>query len=145
MLLDEVPSDLHHRVERTLQDLLRPITDELTRRFGHFLIICLDQLSQLRLEKMSVCRPTCKLCSEIECVRVCVCVYRVVLQVQVGQQRHVEDRLPPDAAVTICISQPGYGIQPATLTDDSTLKGRGVQIGGGVLDCPHVKACCTEQ
>lgn len=31
----------------------------------------------------------------------CVREYRVVLQVQVREQRHVENRLPPDAAVTV--------------------------------------------
>lgn len=74
MLLDQVSSDLHHRVKRALQDLLSPITDQLTRCLRHFLFVGLDQLSQLR---------------------------RVVLQVQVGQQRHVENSLSPDAAVTV--------------------------------------------
>lgn len=50
MLLDQVPSDLHHRVEGTLQDLLRPIADQLARRLCHFLFVRLDQLSQLRLD-----------------------------------------------------------------------------------------------
>lgn len=34
-----------------------------------------------------------------------MCGYRVVLQVQVWQKRHVENSLPPDAAVTVCIKQ----------------------------------------
>lgn len=51
VLLDKVASDLHHRVEWTLQDLLRPITDQLARRLCHFLFVGLDQLGQLRLEE----------------------------------------------------------------------------------------------
>lgn len=43
-----------------------------------------------------------------------VCVYRVILQVKVRQQRHVEDCFSPDATVTVRISQAGQGIQPAT-------------------------------
>lgn len=35
------------------------------------------------------------------------CVYRVVLQVQVWQQWHVEDSLSPDAAVTVRITTTG--------------------------------------
>ena len=50
MLLDQVASDLYHRVERTLQDLLRPIADQFTCRLRHFLFVRLDQFSQLRLE-----------------------------------------------------------------------------------------------
>lgn len=51
VLLDQVASDLHHRVEGTLQDLLRPIADELARRLRHFLFVGLHQLSQLRLQR----------------------------------------------------------------------------------------------
>lgn len=51
VLLDQVAGDLHHRVKRTLQDLLRPITDQLTRRLRHFLFIRLHEFSQLSLRK----------------------------------------------------------------------------------------------
>ena len=47
VLLDQVASDLHNRVKRTLQDLLRPITDKLARCLCHFLFVGLDQFSQL--------------------------------------------------------------------------------------------------
>lgn len=50
VLLDQVASDLHHRVERALQDLLRPVTNQLARRLCHFLFVGLDQLGELRLE-----------------------------------------------------------------------------------------------
>lgn len=50
VLLDQVASDLHHRVEGTLQDLLRPVADQLTRRLRHFLLVGLDQLRQLGLQ-----------------------------------------------------------------------------------------------
>lgn len=74
MLLDQVPSNLHHCIKRALQDLLSPITDKLTRRLRHFLFVRLDQLGQLG---------------------------RVILQVQVGQQRHVQNSLSPDATITV--------------------------------------------
>lgn len=53
VLLDQVASDLYHRVEGSLQDLLGPVTDQLAGRLRHFLFVGLDQLGQLRLETRS--------------------------------------------------------------------------------------------
>lgn len=61
MLLDQVPSDFHHRVKRTLQDLLSPIADQLACCLRHFLFVRLDQLSQLGLEIKTTKRDMDKL------------------------------------------------------------------------------------
>lgn len=49
VLLHKKTGDLDHCVKGTLEDLLGPITDELTSRLRHLLLVGLHQLRQLRL------------------------------------------------------------------------------------------------